>query len=203
MNFVRQNFGACILENPSVSFFIKFLNKESEEVNEQDARVKETGRRHSHARGIVMLNKNAGRLLLLAGAVILAILFSWEAFAADLNIIEVRRNIPLSDDAPVYKDFYINAGAESGLKKNLVVTVIRKMAIRDATGTQTYGEIDIPVGQLKIIATQGRVSVAREYKFISRDDEPMLEQIGMMIGDRLELDGSFIDNKKASAKKSE
>ena len=137
------------------------------------------------------------------GAFILAALFSWEVFGADFNIIEVHRNIPLADDAPVYKDFYINAGAEAGLKKNLVVTVVRKMAIRDATGTQTFGEIDIPVGQLKIIAAQNRVAIAREYKLISRDDEPMLEQIGMMIGDRLVMDGSFVDNKKASAKKSE
>jgi hypothetical protein len=77
------------------------------------------------------------------------------------------------------------------------------MAIRDATGTQTFGEIDVRVGQLKIIATAGHVAVAREYKLISRDDEPMLEQTGIMIGDRLELDGSFVDNKRTSAKKSE
>jgi hypothetical protein len=150
-----------------------------------------------------MLKNSFGKFLLLVGLIILAALFSWEAFAADLNVIEVHRNIPLADDAPVYKDFYINAGSELGLKKNLVVTVVRKMAIRDATGTQTYGEIDIPVGQLKIIAAVGRVAVAREYKLTSREDEPMLEQTGIMIGDRLELDGSFIDNKKASVKKAE
>ncbi len=150
-----------------------------------------------------MFSQSIGRLLFIAGLGILAALFSWEAFGADLNIIEVHRNIPLSDDAPVYKDFYINAGAETGLKKNLVVTVIRKMAVRDATGTQNYGEIDIPVGQLKIISAQGKIAIAREFKLISRDDEPMLEQIGMMIGDRLELDGSFVDIKKTSAKKAE
>jgi len=147
-----------------------------------------------------MFKQTVGRILLMAGIAILALLFSWEAFSADLNIIEVRRNIPLSDEAPVYKDFYINAGADAGLKKNLVVNVIRKMAIRDASGTQSYGEMDILVGQLKIIATQGRIAVAREYKLASRDTEPMLEQIGIMIGDRLEIDGSFIDNKKPSAK---
>ncbi len=150
-----------------------------------------------------MLKIRIGRLLLLSGLLILAVLFSWEVMAADLNVIEVRRNIPLSDDAPVYKDFYINAGSEAGLKENMVLTVIRKIAIRDASGTQTYGEMEVPVGQLKIIALAGRVAVAREYKLISRDEEAMLEQIGIMIGDRLELDGSFIDNKKASAKKAE
>lgn len=147
-----------------------------------------------------MFKQTLGRLLLMAGFAILALLFSWEAFSADINIIEVRRNIPLSDEAPVYKDFYINAGTESGLKKNMVVTVIRKMAIRDASGTQSYGDLDIPVGQLKIIAAKGRLAVAREYRLISRDDEPMLEQIGLMIGDRLELADAFIDKKKSANK---
>lgn len=150
-----------------------------------------------------MLKTSVGRLLLIAGVLILAALFSWEAFAADLNVIEVRRNIPLADDAPIYKDFYINAGSEAGLKKNLVLNVIRRTAIRDATGTQTFGEMDVPVGQLKVIAVAGRVAVAREFKLTPRDDEPMLEQIGIMIGDRLDLNGSFIDNKKSSAKKSQ
>jgi hypothetical protein len=147
-----------------------------------------------------MFQQGLGRLLLMAGIAILALLFSWEAFSADLNVVEVHRNIPLSDDAPVYKDFYINAGTDAGLKRNLVVNVIRKMSIRDATGTQSYGDIDILVGQLKIIATQGRIAVAREYKLASRDTEPMLEQVGIMIGDRLELEGSFVDSKKTPSK---
>lgn len=144
-----------------------------------------------------------GKFLLMAGFIILTALLSWEVFASDINVIEVRRNIPLSDDAPVYKDFYINAGIEAGLKKNLVVNVTRKLAVRDATGTQNFGEVEITVGQLRIIASQGRVAIARLHKFTSRDEEPMLEQTGIMTGDKIEMDGSFIDNKKGSAKKSE
>lgn len=143
---------------------------------------------------------STGKFLFLAGLIILMALFSWEAMAAEMSIIEVRRNIPLSDEAPVYKDFYLSSGAEAGLKKNMVITVLRKMSIRDATGTQSYGDIEVPVGQLKIIAVQNKVAIAREYKLLSREDEPMLEQIGMMIGDSITADGSFIDNKKASAK---
>lgn len=118
----------------------------------------------------------------------------------DLSIIDVHRNIPLSDTEPVYKDFYINAGIESGLKDNLVVTVYRKVNIRDASGTQSYGDIQIPVGRLKIIASFNRVSVAREFQLISRETVPMLDQVGIMNGDRIDLNGSFIDNKKASDK---
>jgi hypothetical protein len=141
-----------------------------------------------------------GKLLFATAFLILTALFSWEVFAADMSIVEVRRNIPLSDEAPVYKDFYLNAGSESGLKKNMVLTIMRKTIIRDASGAQSFGEMEVPVGQLKVIAIQNKIAIAREYKLISRDEEPMLEQIGMMIGDVITMDGSFIDNKKASAR---
>lgn len=121
--------------------------------------------------------------------------------ADDLSIIDVRRNIPLSDEEPIYKDFYINAGEDAGLKKNLVVTAVRKIMIRDSSGAQTYGEIEVPVGQLRILAIYGRVAVAREYKLLSRDENPMLEQIGLLVGDHLELKGSFVDNKIVPAPK--
>ncbi|MFN7262276.1 MAG: hypothetical protein ACK5UJ_00540 [Pseudobdellovibrionaceae bacterium] len=124
-----------------------------------------------------------------------------EAQAQEISIIEIRRNIPLADDQPVYKDFYLTGGESAGLKKNMVITAYRKLTIRDSSGAQTYGELQVPVGQLKVISVQGRLAVAREYQLMSREDEAMLEQIGIMTGDRIDLQGSFIDNKKGSAKK--
>lgn len=156
--------------------------------------------RQKHARGIVMLKKILGRVLIVSGVAILIILFTFQAFSADISIVDVRRNIPLSDEAPVYKDYYLNGGTAEGLKRNQVVNVVRKMTIRDFSGAQSYGELEVVVGQIKIIALNSKVSVAREYKLIPRDEEPMLEQIGIMNGDRLDFEGSFVDNKKTSAK---
>lgn len=136
------------------------------------------------------------------GFLLLALMLTaQQTFAQDLSIVDVRRNITLADDDVVYKDFYLNGGEGDGLKKNLVVTVMRKVQVRDANGSQSYGEIQIPVGQLRVIATYGKVSVAREYKLLSRDELPMLEQIGMMSGDRIDLKGSFVDNAKPVYKK--
>lgn len=119
--------------------------------------------------------------------------------AAELKIVDVRRNIPLADDEPVYKDFYINGGAKDGLKPNLVVTAIRKTSIRDASGTQNLGELNIPVAQIRVVYVADNISVAREYKLLSRDELPMIEQIGVMSGDVLDLKGSFVDKRKPSA----
>jgi len=133
--------------------------------------------------------------------ILAGMLTTQQTFAQDLSIVDVRRNITLADDDIVYKDFYINGGESDGLKKNLVITAVRKIQVRDANGSQSYGEILIPVGQLRVIAIYGRVSVAREYKLLSRDELPMLEQIGIMNGDKVELKGSFVDNAKPVYKK--
>jgi hypothetical protein len=127
---------------------------------------------------------------------ILLVLTSLHALADEPTIIDVRRNITLSDEDNVYKDFYINVGEGSGLKKNLVVTAVRKLSVRDASGAQAFGEVMIPVGQLRVIAVYNKIAVAREYKLLSRDELPMLEQIGIMTGDKIDLQGSFIDNNK-------
>ncbi|GIL18495.1 MAG: hypothetical protein BroJett040_22460 [Oligoflexia bacterium] len=148
-----------------------------------------------------MTKKTLGRALILIGALLLTSLFAWEAFSQEIQIIDVRRNIPMSDDEPVYKDFIINAGTNQGLKDNQVVTAKRKLGIKDATGTQSYGDIMVPVGQLKIIFISDRIAVAREYKNISRDEEPMLEQTGMMSGDKIDTAGSFIETRKWSPPK--
>lgn len=134
-------------------------------------------------------------LLAILVATISLVGFCPSAFADDINIVDVRRNIPLAEDEPVFKDFYINAGESAGLKRNMVVVAMRKVSIRDANGSQTYGEIEVPVGQLRLLAVYGRLSVAREYKLLSRDENPMLEQTGLMVGDRIEIKGAFTDSK--------
>ncbi len=127
-------------------------------------------------------------------------LVSLKLFAADITIVDVRRNITLSDEDTVYKDFYINAGEGSGLKKNLVVNVKRRVYVKDSN-SKSVGDFETTVGQLRIVQVDGKVAVAREYKLISRDEEAMIEQIGLMTGDRIDLGGSFIDNTKPVTKK--
>ena len=122
--------------------------------------------------------------------------FTTKSHAQEISVVDVRRNITMSETDTIYKDFYLNAGPSSGLKKNLVVTVVRKINIRDASGANAVGEILVPVGQLKVIAVYDKVAVAREFTLLSRDELPMLEQTGIMNGDRIDIKGAFIDTSK-------
>jgi len=145
-----------------------------------------------------MTSKLFGRLALLLGAILLVSLFAWEAFSAELSVVQVYRPVSLSEDEVTFRDFYINGGASEGLKKNLVINVVRKMDMKDATGTQAYGDMFFPTGQLRILFVGPKVSVAREYKGVSFESSPVFEQPGIQIGDQIDLKGSYVDNKKLS-----
>lgn len=116
------------------------------------------------------------------------------AQAEEISIVDVKRNITMSDEETVYKDFYINAGTSSGLKKNQVLNVKRRITVR-GVGQKITGDFENLVGQIRIIQVSDTVSVAREYKLFPRDQEPMLDQTGIMTGDRIEVAGSFVDDK--------
>ncbi len=110
-----------------------------------------------------------------------------KGFSDDLAIIAVKKNITLSDDEPVFHDLIINTGENGGLKRNQILTAFRRVGIRDYSGVQSYGEIDIPVGEIKILSVYGRVAIARQVKLYPREENPVLDVFGMMSGDRLEL----------------
>ena len=117
------------------------------------------------------------------------------AFAAN-EIVDVRRNITLSDDEVPAKDFYIRLTDSAGsFKKNLVVKATRKINVKD-TSLKSIGEFSTVVGLLKVIHVEGTVAVAREFKLMPRTDQPMLEQIGIMTGDQIDLTQSYIDTTK-------
>ena len=104
------------------------------------------------------------------------------------QVVEVRRNIPLSESEPVYKDFYINTGtAASQFKTGQILVAHRKVMVRDASGSTQVGEMRVPVGELKIISIFEKVTVAREVKLFDRQDLPMLEQRAIMTGDDVEI----------------
>jgi hypothetical protein len=118
----------------------------------------------------------------------------FSTFAAS-EIVDVRRNITLSEDEVPIKDFYIKIADSGGLKKNLVVKAVRKINVKDS-GLKSVGDFMATVGLLKIIHVEGKVAVAREFKLVPRDNEPMLEQIGIMTGDEIDLSDSYIDTSK-------
>ena len=128
---------------------------------------------------------------------IIVALFPLAAFA-DLTIFEVRKNLPMSDHDPVYRDFIINGGSESGLTVGMLITVQRRTPLYDSYQNRSAGDLQLKVARVKIIHVQKGLAVARLPSEFTREGTPLLEDNFIMVGDQLDL-SSAGSEKKADA----
>lgn len=141
------------------------------------------------------------RILLLSIATI-AVAAQRAKASAEIQVIQVKRNIPLSDQEPVYKDYYLSGGLKSGLRVNLVVPVFRWINLRENTQAQDQSmKILEPVGWLKVIFTQDQLAVARLYASSDFSEQPVLDLPGIMMGDVISLENSYIPKSSHKAPK--
>lgn len=115
------------------------------------------------------------------------LLYSSIGKSNDYSIISIKKNITLSDDEPVFHDLIINAGENFGLKKGQLYVAFRRVGIKDDSGVQSFGEIDIPIGEVKILSVFSRVAIARQVKLYPREENPIVDIFGLMGGDHVEL----------------
>lgn len=124
-------------------------------------------------------------------AVLLTLFFS--IFSQAAEIVDVRNQIPMTNDAPRIKDYYLSTDGVN-LKKDLVVKIVRTISV--SQGKKSIGDVQVEVGQLRVLAVSDKVAVAREYKLFPKDLAPLTEALGFMVGDKVLMDGSFTDNTK-------
>jgi len=123
------------------------------------------------------------------------------AWATELTIFDVRKNLPMSDTEKVFRDFYINGGSEAGLASGMIITVERRLPLYDNYQNRSAGDLQLKVAKIKIIHVQKGLSVARIFSEFTREAAPLLEDNFIMVGDRLDLNSatSEKDSKKAEA----
>lgn len=130
------------------------------------------------------------RILIIA-SIIMTLRLSYSK--AEIQVIQVRRNIPLSDEEPVYKDYYLSGGGKAGLKENLVVPVFRWVILRENSQAPDQAlKVLEPVGWLKIIYVQDQIGVARLHKGLDPKVSPIQDIPGIMMGDLVHLEKSYL-----------
>lgn len=129
-------------------------------------------------------------------SITMAVLISYAAHAKDIQIFGLKKTLPLTDDEPVYHDFYINAGKVVGLKKGMILNVYRRETLYDTFQNKSHGDLKVSVGTVKIIHTQPNLSVARLYSIQGRKNTPILDYNYIMVGDHLDIKSARMDRGK-------
>jgi hypothetical protein len=110
--------------------------------------------------------------------------FTWSADSRP-RVANVIRQIPMTNQAPLLRDIIIQGAA--GLEVGQKVGVVRPTAVRNMAMSEELGALNIPVGMLEIIFTQGELAVAREVEVFSREKMPLIEFMGIMVGDQIDI----------------
>jgi hypothetical protein len=105
----------------------------------------------------------------------------------DFTVFDVRKTLSLHDDDPVYKDFYVNMGTESGVKIGDIVAVYRRVPVIDVYRNKAQGDLVVPIAHLRVIHTQKTMSVCRLAAAVNQKQIPVLQFDAVMMGDRVEL----------------
>lgn len=107
--------------------------------------------------------------------------------SADFFVTSVIREVPLKATDPQFKDFYINAGANNGLKKGAYIDAIRKMGVYDNINSKLIGDTTIKIARMKLIHVDKGISIARLVKFYEKENTPLAGFDSVMIGDLVEV----------------
>jgi hypothetical protein len=110
-----------------------------------------------------------------------------QAAEKEAVVIEVRKTISMSKNDKVYKNYFINGGGNLGLKKGVVVDVLRRLPLHDPLKNISVGDLRIKVGEIEIIHHDQYLSVGKLLSQESPESRPVLDYEAIMVGDRLDL----------------
>ena len=130
---------------------------------------------------------------------LMTLMFTFVAHAKDATVFDVRRPIAMENDEKPPKDYYINAGANDGLKAGMIVTVERRQSLYDPYQNKSPGDLVVTVGQLRLIHVQGDMSVARLENIDGRQNLPTIEFEAVMVGDKVDLASAKMAPRKTAS----
>jgi hypothetical protein len=109
------------------------------------------------------------------------------AVTVDFTVFDARKTLPLSDDEPVYRDYYVNMGVEAGVKIGSVLSVYRKIPLVDVYTNKAPGDLIVEVARIQVIHTQHSLSVGRVVSGSNYKSIPVVQYEKVMLGDRVDF----------------
>ncbi len=103
---------------------------------------------------------------------------------AELLVYEVHQNLSLGGlqgNSP--KEYYVNFGAERGLRDGDILQVSRRMSTYDSANQQFFRDVVFPIARIKVIHADLGASVCRLEKFLPDDSTVIISPRVIMVGD--------------------
>ena len=115
---------------------------------------------------------------------IMALAISRQASSEEFIVYSIYKEVDLGiPNDPPQKDFYINMGAQNGLRDGSKLQVLRKLATYDLTSQKLYKDVTFPIAKLKVIHVEANAAIARLEQVLPGTQAPAISPRAVMIGD--------------------
>lgn len=110
------------------------------------------------------------------------------AIAKDYIIYSIGHELPMgASNEKLRKNFYVNMGANQGLKSGNILDIYRQESHLDPYATKKRYNYRMKIGELKVIHTEEDAAIATLQSFDDSNDRPMVEINAPMIGDQINV----------------
>lgn len=118
----------------------------------------------------------------------MAMLFSINAFATDYQIYSIFHELPMENNQQnLTKNFYVNVGEEQGVKEGTILDVYRSLSVLDPYDTKRRYNHKIKVGEVKVIHSDLKSSIAIYHELKKGPETPQLDVQNFMVGDSVNV----------------
>ena len=86
-----------------------------------------------------------------------------------------------------FKDVYINAGSNNGLRGGAYLEAMRRLPFFDNINSKVVGNAPVKIARLKLIHVGHNFSIARQVKMYDKEITPLSGYESVMVGDFIEV----------------
>lgn len=110
------------------------------------------------------------------------------SFAKDYIIFSISQDLPMGDsENKPKKNFYINMGAQQGIKEGSLLDVYRIISRLDPYENKKRYNYKVKIGEVKVLHAEENSSIAMLHELRMDEDHPLFEIGNFMIGDHVNV----------------
>lgn len=116
------------------------------------------------------------------------LIFANPVSAKNYVIFSLTQDLSMGHENEVLrKNFYVNMGAQQGVKKDSILDVFRVISVQNPYNNKERVNYRVKVGELKVLHSAEEASIAVVRKYEAGELNPIFELPQFMIGDHVAI----------------
>ena len=91
------------------------------------------------------------------------------------------------ENKPLRKNYFINMGANQGVKKDTIIDVFRIVSIQNPYDNKKRVNYKVKIGELKVMHSSEDAAIASVKEYLPKEETPIFELEQFMIGDHVAI----------------